>query len=256
MISKGYNLQNHPTIKPPLLWWQLPFAAALTLHGTVIQQCQLCRINRCEMLPISAVQQGSHVHWFNRLQYLCQACHRQLHCGQVSFPFFDDKTASKGIASTYYSFPFDHIMLGYKNGQQLYHLMPLIHAIRQLPKPKGCHIHNSLIIPVPTSPERLKERGFAPVWLLAQFLSFHWQIPLFTGVHRYERQHQQGLNREQRLDNMKDAFYFSHLPTAKRLIVFDDVVTTGATLQALVAALLSQANNYQITAYAVLHGNA
>lgn len=255
MTLKGYKSSQSAITLPPR-WWQLPFAAALSVHGKLSQQCQLCRLYPCKPLPLEQVAKGINPHWFNRLQYLCPACHDKLPWGQVTFAFFDDNSASQGIASTHYSFPFDNIMLGYKNGQQLHHLMPLIHAIRQLPKPTGCHLNNSLIIPVPTSLERLKDRGFAPVWLLAQFLSFHWQIPLFTGVHRYERQHQQGLNREQRLDNMVDAFYLSAVPQAKQLIIFDDVVTTGATLQALAACLTTHSIHYHISAYALLHGNA
>lgn len=262
MISKASNSLTDPCVKTPPTWWRLPFSTALAFQGLVSRQCQLCHSRLCAPLAITNVLKGCNDHWFNRLQYICDDCHAStIWCNSrftldISALSNSDATAIEGLASTFYTYPYDAVMLRYKNGQHLEALMPLIHAVRQLSKPVGSHHDNSVIIPVPTSPQRLKQRGFAPVWLLAQFLSFHWQIPLFTGVQRDERQHQQGLNREQRLENIKDAFYFNELPAAKNLIFFDDVVTTGATLKEIIETAINKNQFvYRVSSAALLHGH-
>ena len=77
---------------------------------------------------------------------------------------------------------------------------------------------------------------------------------------------QQGLTRAERLSNLNNAFAVIEKPPVKRLLLFDDVATTGASLQALghSLALSSQAaitttpqttNNYYLSAYALAHGS-
>lgn len=261
-----------PCYHLPLAWWRLPFAMAVALHGRVIKRCQLCDfpLNQSESSISQMSNQrvaGSHTHWFNRLSFICQDCHDNTAWLATTFtlcptePLGLTSHVIEGVASVPYQFPYDAIMRRYKNSQQLEALLPLLHVIRQLPLPTGCHKNNSVIVPVPTTLQRLQQRGFAPLWWLTLYLSFHWQIPIFTGLERHERQHQQGLNREQRLDNLKEAFYFTQLPRAKHLILFDDVVTTGATLQAIIDALFQLSRHTpatsipQIHAYCLLHGS-
>lgn len=239
----------------PLPWWRLPFAGALSLHGVIIRRCQLCQVNQCQILPVEAVKRGCNEHWFNRLQYLCLDCHQRVNWCQSTFNIDVANLTIKGIASTSYRYPFDDAMRQFKNSQHLAAFLPLVHILRQLPIPAHCNATNSVIIPVPTTLARIRARGFAPLYWLAQYLSFHWQIPLFTGISREERAHQQGLNREERLHNVEGAFLLDELPRVKHLIIFDDVVTTGATLQALATQLIQANQNYRLSAYALLHGN-
>ena len=55
----------------------------------------------------------------------------------------------------------------------------LLHVLRQLPRPHGCHQDNSVIVAMPTTEQRLVKRGFDPVSILAAQLSKHWHIPLW-----------------------------------------------------------------------------
>lgn len=266
MTLMGFKDFDTSTVYQPPPWWQLPFSTAVCLHGYVIRRCQLCHVGIVKTSDNQALIKGAYSHWFNRLAFICQDCHNNTVWRNADFDIdlsIDSNpkmSIIQGMTSVAYQFPYDAIMRRYKNSQQLEALLPLIHAIRQLPVPADCHAKNSLIIPVPTTPQRLKDRGFAPLWWLALYLSFHWQIPIFTGIQRHERQHQQGLNREQRLDNLKDAFYFTERPTAKNLILFDDVVTTGATMQAIVTALSQfcavskMSARYNLDACCLLHG--
>lgn len=164
----------------PLPWWRLPFAMALVYQAKVHHRCQLCGINDCAAARFDNLAPRHHEHWFNRQQFLCQPCHSQFAWSTSCFNLQLKQTSLRGVASGYYQYPLNQIMLGYKNGQQLHHLPVLVHAIRQLKLPQGCHAKNSLIVKVPTSLQRIRQRGFDPLAILTAYLSFHWQIPVFT----------------------------------------------------------------------------
>lgn len=234
----------------PPMWWRLPFAPALVWHGKM-GSCQLCRLNTC----ITTQTADTNVHWFNQLGFLCAACHAGI---DWQAPTFRLNLASgdtvDGFASAAYVYPYERVMTRYKNQQDLTQLMLLVHAIRQLAPPPKCHANNSVIMPVPTTLTRLRERGFDALGWLGAYLSFHWQIPLFTGLARHERQRQQGLSRDERLANVKHAFYLTARPQTRHIILFDDVVTTGATLQAIIEDNRLNNGKYRLHARGVLHG--
>ncbi|MCX6808313.1 MAG: ComF family protein [Candidatus Berkelbacteria bacterium] len=98
----------------------------------------------------------------------------------------------------------------------------------------------TLIIPVPLHKKRLKTRGFNQSYLLAQQLSMKLVLPLLGGIVRKKETHQQvGLDRSHRIRNMEDAFVCKNQLSliGKTILLIDDVVTTGATLNACAKAL-------------------
>lgn len=245
------------SVLPIPTWWQLPFAMALAKDKLLPINCYLCKVN-----PIQSQSDNfGHSHWFNQMRFLCDDCHQsiawQTSQFQLEIAHHNQSTLIQGVASSFYHFPYQQVMRDFKNSHQLDRLPLLVHAIRQLDKPPNCHTTNSIIVAVPTTVSRLTQRGFDPVTILVKYLSFHWQIPVFTGIGREERQRQQGLSREQRLTNTQNAFYFTELPDVPNIIVFDDVATTGATLQSLAQTLIDSIgnlDNYQIFARALAHG--
>lgn len=199
---------------------------------------------------------------------LCSHCHDSI--AWLPKPFNVDIAA--GIAlpiqtATYYEYPLRQAIRAFKHHEDMTKLPLLLHAIRQLPHPHGCHYDNSVIVAMPTTEQRLVKRGFDPVSILSAQLSKHWQIPLWHGVMRVDDTvSQQGLTRAERLSNLDNAFALIEKPPVKRLLLFDDVATTGASLQALGRTLLipseavtvadNQANHkYHLSAYALAHGN-
>jgi ComF family protein len=97
------------------------------------------------------------------------------------------------------------------------------------------------LIPVPLSAKRLRERGFNQSLLLARHLSSVRCID--QGLLRVrDTAAQAGLSREQRQVNLTHAFavHPQHIRqlAGKNLLLVDDVLTTGSTLQACSLALL------------------
>ena len=98
----------------------------------------------------------------------------------------------------------------------------------------------TLVVPMPLSPARLRERGFNQALELARHLA-----PLKADAHtllrRGEAAHQVGASRQERLDHVRDAFWVAPERIAKvqgqRVVVLDDVMTTGASMYEAARAL-------------------
>jgi ComF family protein len=97
-----------------------------------------------------------------------------------------------------------------------------------------------LVIPVALSKGRERERGFNQAAVLAQPLAWQLNIPLKReGLRRTRETHTQvGLTAVERKDNVQNAFR-AHGKTIleKRVLLLDDVLTSGATMNAASQAL-------------------
>jgi ComF family protein len=107
-----------------------------------------------------------------------------------------------------------------------------------------------LVLPIPLSAQRLALRGYNQSWELAKQLSPHTadvQMLLRTRDTPSQRQ----LPRHERLANLVGAFAVEPLRAAqlrgKRVVLVDDVMTTGASLHSA-AQVLRQAGAAHISA--------
>lgn len=97
------------------------------------------------------------------------------------------------------------------------------------------------VIPIPLHPARRRERGFDQTRLLARGLSRRAGIPVWRVVCRDRHTRpQMGLNRRQRLRNVSSAFSLAGRAArikGSRLLVVDDILTTGATVEEVAGVL-------------------
>ena len=87
------------------------------------------------------------------------------------------------------------------------------------------------VVPVPLHQKRYVERGFNQAELIAKILADKINKPLKNILTRQRHTSQQAkLGREERLENLKDAFVIKKVVRGNILLV-DDVFTTGSTIQ-------------------------
>ncbi len=100
----------------------------------------------------------------------------------------------------------------------------------------------SAIVPVPLHPVKERLRGYNQAALLAGGLGEVLQIPVYdNALQRIRHTGSQTLkSREERMDNVGTAFSLRRLPApGSHLLLIDDVLTTGATLESAARPLLS-----------------
>ena len=111
--------------------------------------------------------------------------------------------------------------------------------------PVDVTVERSMIVAVPLSRERKRERGFNQGDLLARGLSHHWKIPAREDVlvRAASSRSQTRLTPGERLGNVAGAFSVPHDRRSSirgaHVMLLDDVVTTGATLRASASALFA-----------------
>lgn len=180
----------------------------------------------------------------NTRKYVCDDCEK-------SIPFISrhqfDNPAGKSISSIYCAFD-------YEKG-----IREAIHRLKFNDRPGNAQIlvdmsypllkqylvqvsakfdranKYDIVIPVPIHSKRRRERGYNQSELLARSLSKKLDIPVTTGtlVKRKNTPAQSSLTKDERYKNLEGAFYVKkpYLVEGKRVLLVDDVITTGSTLE-------------------------
>ncbi len=96
-----------------------------------------------------------------------------------------------------------------------------------------------MVVPVPLYPKRLRLRGFNQSALLAAYVANHLKVPLSTNsVWRVrDTLPQVDLDASKRITNVQGAFKAKLSSSGQRVLVIDDVKTTGATMAEAARAL-------------------
>ncbi len=94
-------------------------------------------------------------------------------------------------------------------------------------------------VPIPLSNKRLRERGFNQAHRIANAMKQHSELLTlrpFQLIRTKQKTAQSSLGREARLENLSQTYEVVGIPPM-RVLLIDDVMTTGATLNSCAAAL-------------------
>jgi ComF family protein len=146
-------------------------------------------------------------------------------------PLFSHTTAVFG-----YAFPVEKLIQGMKYGEQL----ALAHAFaKKLSRLIDKSDLPDCVIAMPLHPAKLRERGFNQSLLLAATVARDLKLELLPDICRRVRDTppQSAMPWRERKKNVRNAFRCDMDLTGKRIALVDDVLTTGASLNALAEAV-------------------
>jgi ComF family protein len=119
-------------------------------------------------------------------------------------------------------------------------------SVKRLSRPLGLLLAGlempevDFIVPVPLSGRELRRRGFNQTLLISRTLSRTTGIPLCQRLLHKKRETppQVSLPRRERLLNLRGAFEAREKLNGERVLIVDDVVTTGATVRECSRAII------------------
>lgn len=133
--------------------------------------------------------------------------------------------------------------LKYHDNKELAYILGRL-AANEMQQAGRCLAPVDLLLPVPLHPRKQRQRGYNQSEWIAYGLQSIWHLPVETQALRRirptETQTQRASN-EQRRENVQGAFAVT-CPEAfrhKHILLIDDVITSGSTLEACVQALRS-----------------
>ncbi len=190
-----------------------------------------------------------------------QPCHR---CSTCALPLADGLTQCGAcltqphpldlcLTAVGYAFPWAHLIAAFKFQDQTALARSFAQLMRATPWVEPALEAADMVLPVPLSERRLKERGYNQSLLLAKALHpKKARSDLLLRIKDTSAQHT--LGRKQRLSILHNAFAVEPLKVTElkgaHLVLIDDVMTTGASLYES-ARVLKAAGVTQVTAMVI-----
>jgi len=187
---------------------------------------------------------------------ICEPCaqdlpwHQPNHCEQCALPLAAGESSKRcgnclqhppafkrTDALFRYAFPIDRVLHAYKYQERLTIAnFFATHCLQTFSKPDKI----DGIIPMPLHPDRLQTRGFNQSLEIARLLHQAWELPLdVQACQRIKNTPPQAsLKLKDRIKNVSNAFECYADLSHQHVLVIDDVMTTGASLNALAKVIL------------------
>lgn len=182
---------------------------------------------------------------------ICLNCNSTL--TKIPCHFCKDKSLPVFIMGEY-RFPLDEIIKQFKF-KGITHLSSFFsNLIISKYKTDILNLKADCIVPVPLHYAREKERGYNQAELMAKQISHELNLPFRTDliIRAKKRKPQVKSKLSEREKNIKDVFQVINKDEKLRIIILDDVVTSGATMKE-VANTLNKNNHKVVGAIAVAH---
>jgi ComF family protein len=149
--------------------------------------------------------------------------------------------AERCFAPLAYGFPVDHLVHLLKYRGQLAVGRVLGGLLARAAGLYGLHLDVDCLVPVPLHPERHADRGFNQSAEICRRAARELGCRYVEGAVSRQRdtRPQVGLRPDARRANIRDAFSGTAALRGRRVVVIDDVLTTGATAGAVAAAVVA-----------------
>lgn len=206
----------------------------------------------CNSISNKRLCKPCHYQFFQSSQYQCTCCalpllHSAIFCGECLKirPHFNHT-----VSPYLYQKPLSTLLFHFKQQGDFYTGKALSELFSQKIKQYYLQQHRpypDLITPMPQHWKKQRERGFNHTVFFAHDISKKMRIPIFKNVKRIKGGlEQKELNRKTRLKNLQNSFSISQSLNGEHIAIIDDVMTTGATANAL-AETLKKAGAGQVT---------
>ena len=145
------------------------------------------------------------------------------------------------VAAHAYAFPVDRLIQALKYEHRLELALPLGDALADAVRRAPASLEGvEAIVPLPLSRTRQRERGFNQAIEIGRIVARRTDLPLAPLLSRTAHAPPQAsLPWRERRRNVRRAFACNHDLGGRHVAVLDDVMTTGATLDAAAAALVA-----------------
>ena len=190
----------------------------------------LCQI--CQAWPSRPVCDNC-MALFAQPQQRCPTCALTLDQPTCRFCTPNPPPLDACVAAVSYTFPWSDCIARFKFQADPSLGRSLAEVMRHAPWVEPALEKASAVIAMPLSAQRLRERGFNQAFELARHLAPD-KADALTLRRATNSAHQVGAERDARFDNVRDAFWVAPSRMAfvqgRRLVLLDDVMTTGASL--------------------------
>lgn len=211
---------------------RVPQSCLLCQQAATALICQYCQAD----LPVLALSQCN----YNLLNW--PKIKSGLH--QVSY--------DRLLVSAEYSWPWDRLLTALKFNQRTLNAKALAEQFYRVALVNGAKVPE-VILPMPLHFRRYTERKYNQAIEIAKHLSCLSGIALDTQLCRRIKatQAQSRLSGAKRRTNLQDAFSLCHQPCYDHVAIFDDIVTTGSTVNSLCKVLKKARPSLHIEVWAI-----
>lgn len=209
-------------------------------------QCAVCHAWPSQPVCESCVAQ------FAQPVHRCQRCALPLPTGmrQCGACTLEPPPLDQALAAVPYAYPWSGLVVDFKFHQRTGWAASLATLMRSAPWVEPALESADVLLPLPLSRERLRQRGFNQTLVLARALE-PAKVVADLLLRIQDTPPQSALPRKERLRSVQHAFAVDPLRASRlqgqRVVLLDDVMTSGASLHAA-ARVLRQAGAAHITA--------